>query len=70
MAAPPVSLDSIPLSSSSRSAKRRRVSPNGSPSTSQGSSVTAICLGDTDTFDGRSNDFRITRVMTKGEEVE
>jgi hypothetical protein len=43
------------LSSSSRSAKRRRVSPSGSPSTSQGSSVTAICLGATDTFDGRSN---------------
>jgi hypothetical protein len=37
--APPASLDSRPLSSSSRSAKRRRVSPSGSPSTSQGSSV-------------------------------
>jgi hypothetical protein len=49
-AAPPASLDSSPLSSSSRSAKRRRVSPSGSPSTSQGFSVTAICLGA-----GRSN---------------
>jgi hypothetical protein len=37
-----------------RSAKRRRVSPSGSPSTSQGSIVTAISLGATDTFDGRS----------------
>jgi hypothetical protein len=54
-AAPPVTLDSRPLSSSSRSAKRRRVSPSGSPSTSQGSSVTTICSGATDTFDGRSN---------------
>jgi hypothetical protein len=53
--APPAPLDSSPLSSSLCSAKRRRVSPSGSPSTSQGSSVTAICSGTTDTFDGRSN---------------
>ncbi len=37
------------------SAKRRRVSLSGSPSTSPGSIVTAISLGDTDTFDGRWN---------------
>ena len=48
-------LDSRPSSYSLCSAKRRRVSPNGSPSASQGSIVTAISLGPTDTFDGRSN---------------
>ena len=53
-AAPPAPLDSSPLSSSLRTAKRRRVSHSGSPSTSQGSIVTAISSGATDTFDGRS----------------
>ncbi len=38
-----------------RSAKRRRVSHSGSPSTSQGSIVTAISSEATYTFDGRSN---------------
>ena len=52
---PPAPLDSSPSSYSLRSAKRRRVSPVGSPSTNQGSIVTAISLGATDTFDGRSN---------------
>jgi len=54
-AAPPAPLDSSPSSFSLRSAKRRRVSLSGSPSTSQGSIVTAISSGATDTFDGRSN---------------
>jgi hypothetical protein len=54
-AAPPAPLDSSPLRSSSRLAKRRRVSHNGSPSTSQGSIVTVISSGTTDTFDGHSN---------------
>ena len=54
-AAPPAPLDSSPSSSSLRSAKRRRVSLSRSPSTSQGSIVTAISSGATDTFDGRSN---------------
>ena len=53
-AAPPAPLDSSPLRSSLRSAKRRRVSYSGSPSTSQGSIVTAISSGATDMFDGRS----------------
>jgi ElaB/YqjD/DUF883 family membrane-anchored ribosome-binding protein len=54
-AAPPAPLDSSPSSFSLRSAKRRRDSLSGSPSTSQGSIVTAISSGATDTFDGRSN---------------
>ncbi len=54
-ATPSAPLESSPSSYSLRSAKRRRVSPSGSPSTSQGSIVTAISLGATDTFDGRSN---------------
>ena len=54
-AAPPAPLDSSPSSSSLRTAKRRRVSHSGSPSSSQGSTITAISLGATDTFDGRSN---------------
>ena len=41
--------------SSLRSEKRRRVSLSGSSSTSQGSIVTAISSGVTDTFDGHSN---------------
>ncbi len=53
-ASPPAPLDSSPLSSSLRSAKRRRVSHSGLPSTSQGSIVTAISSGVTDRFDGRS----------------
>jgi hypothetical protein len=52
---PPASLDSSPSSYSLRSAKRRRVSPIGSPSSNQGSIVTAISLGTTETFDGHSN---------------
>ncbi len=52
---PSVSLDSNPLRSSLRSAKRRLVSHSGSSSTSQGSIVTAISSGVTDTFDGHSN---------------
>jgi hypothetical protein len=35
--------------------KRGRVSDTGSPSTSQGSIVTTISSGTTDTFDGRSS---------------
>ena len=54
-AAPPAPLDSSQSSYSLRSAKRRRVSHSGSPSTSQGSIVTAISSGVTNTFDGRSN---------------
>ena len=53
-ATPPAPLDSSPSSYSLRSAKRRRVSPSGSPSTNQGSIATAISLGTTDMFDGRS----------------
>jgi hypothetical protein len=53
-ATPSAPLDSSPSSYSLRSAKRRRVSPSGSPSTSQRSILTAISLGATDTFDGRS----------------
>ncbi len=53
-ASPPAPLDSSPLSSSLSSAKRRRVSDIGSPSTSQGSIVTTISSGTTDTFDGLS----------------
>jgi hypothetical protein len=48
-------LESSPSSYSLCSAKRRHVSPSGSPSTSQGSIVTAISLEVSDTFDGRSN---------------
>jgi hypothetical protein len=55
-AKPPAPWDSSPSSYSLRSAKRRRrVSPSGSPSSNQGSIVTAISLGATETFDGRSN---------------
>jgi hypothetical protein len=52
---PPAPLDSSPSSCSLRSAKPRRVSPSGSSSTSQGSIVTTLSLGTTDTFHGHSN---------------
>ena len=50
----PSPLDSNPSGYGLRSAKRRHVSSTESPSTSQGSIVTAF-LGDTDVFDGHSN---------------
>jgi hypothetical protein len=51
---PPAPLDSSPSSYSLRSAKRR-VSSIGSPSSNQGSIVTGISLGTTETFDCHSN---------------
>jgi hypothetical protein len=48
-------MEASPSSYCLRSSKRRRVSLSESPSTSQGCIVTAISLGATDTFDGRSN---------------
>ena len=48
------SLDSSPSGNSLRSVKRRRIAPRETPSTSQGSIVTAV-LGATDIFDGRSD---------------
>ena len=55
-AAPPVALESNPLGYETRSTKRRRCAPTESPSTIQGSVVTAFSdAGAIDTFHGRSN---------------
>ena len=55
-AAPPAPLASKPLGYETRSTKRRRCALTESPSTSQGSVVTAFsAVGATDTFHGRSN---------------
>ena len=55
-AAPPAPLESNPLGYETRSTKRRRCALTESPSTSQGSVVTAFsAAGATDTFHGRSN---------------
>ena len=55
-ATPPAPLESNPLGYETRSTKRRRCAPTESPSTIQGSVVTAFSAeGATDTFHGRSN---------------